>query len=333
MHEIHGKVFFQRNPTQQNTNHLFCSVSSSSVICWNKRGQPLSELVRRGVAHGDGWSAWSALEWSRWGTGHPQGLWVALQMGRHPAAHRQHGTPSGSGPSQVPGQSQLCESSQEQCWVLHVTLGHAKAGSPHQPEKLSKSLLVKDKVLWETGEQELLLLQGVFLYQHLFHLHLQPNVQLWRAKSMGWLPPIRSGCLGLHPTQPRAPPGMGYLHTAIKFHKHGRICEQAPQRCPASPSQSAINSKVVQRGWMVTGRRSQVTAVHTQPHCRRVARAEQRRTKFSPPYPGHPWVSQWLWPPQEQLLHLSGSLSPPSLLPPAGSSHIFRFLKEKNIKK
>lgn len=167
--------------------------------------------------------------------------------------------PSGSGPSQVPDQSQLHRSSQEQrCWVL--SLGHLEAGSPHQPEKPPTSSLVKERVLWGTGDQELLLLQGVFLYQHLFHLHLQPNVQLWRAKSMGWLPPIRSGCPGLHPTQPWAPPGMVHPHSAIKFHKHGRIWEQAPQRCPAFPSQSTISSKMMQRGGMITGRRSQVTA-------------------------------------------------------------------------
>lgn len=81
-----------------------------------------------------------------------------------------------------------------------------------------------------------------------------------QSQDSGWLPPIRSGCPGLHPTQPWAPPGMVHPHSAIKFHKRGRIWEQAPQRCPAFPSQSTISSKMMQRGGMITGRRSQVTA-------------------------------------------------------------------------
>lgn len=145
--------------------------------------------------------------------------------------------PSGSGPSQVPDQSQLHRSSQEQrCWVL--SLGHLEAGSPHQPEKPPTSSLVKERVLWGTGDQELLLLQGVFLYQHLFHLHLQPNVQLWRAKSMGWLPPIRSGCPGLHPTQPWAPPGRKRTFQRLskgrrggKYHRGKKSCRLA-SLCP-----------------------------------------------------------------------------------------------------
>lgn len=43
--------------------------------------------------------------------------------------------------------------------------------------------LVKGTVLRGTGGESFLLLQGMFLYQHLLHLHLQLSIPLRKVKT------------------------------------------------------------------------------------------------------------------------------------------------------
>lgn len=70
------------------------------------------------------------------------------------------------------------------CWVLPSRCLEIGDRSPYSLDKPLTCTLVKGSILWGTRGESFLLLQSVFLNQHLLHLHQQVGVQLRKGKNV-----------------------------------------------------------------------------------------------------------------------------------------------------